>query len=820
MGEGGMGQVYEGVHNTLDRKVAVKILLPRFAYDARFRERFLREAKAASKVRHPNVVQILDFGDTPNGSVYFAMEYLEGRDLRHLLYETGPLPWPRARNLLLQISSALAAAHERGVIHRDLKPANFFISDARGFEDFVKVLDFGIAKIAADSSSENSVAKSLTGTGQVFGTAKYMAPEQAYGSSDDPRVDVYSVGVVAYEILTGQIPFDGSSAFEIITRHVNEPPRPLRELEPSVPAAVEAVVLHALAKKPERRFASMEDLERALSGIPADVGSRGRGAPLSSMLRRRMEQSRPSAAPQPAAIPFPPTRAQATPKKTVPRFAVERAPRPGATPREEPSAATPPAGSPTPTPLPMVAPSLGARSTPAPISMAGQPTPAPIAGQSTPAPAPISIARQSTPVPGASRPTPAPMPAPYEAFGHSETVVAPAPLGPPSGSQPGPAFPSSPGAITSAPSGPQPGPMTQAAPIPEPTAASPITDSQSMSAPGMLGMGNTTGATMVASVYPGDSGHTMTATPTSPSDTSPSGSFLPPDPTTSGSGQIVAPAGPLPGDSPSGSMSEAAAPAASAAGSSATAPIQQTGDPRAATGPLDGYPGPPAAPETDLHELMPPRSGSRLLVGLLGVVGMVLAFTVIVLAFSGDDEPASKTEAKASALVVPPPAVLPSDEPPRPDEPIAEPTAEPSDPTAAAPDPSAGAAEPSDAEPSDAEPSEPTEPPPDEPEEVDDVKSSGVLPEDPKPAATPKPRAPPTDSQLQSRLARKMKRKCKSLGEGKSVTVDLLVGSNGTVLSKKAKGAAGELQKCLLDEAAKAEFNDGTTRTLSFQVDL
>ena len=272
MGAGGMGQVYEGVHDTLDRKVAVKVLLPRFAYDERFRERFLREAKAASKVRHPNVVEILDFGTTPNDSVYFAMEFLEGRDLRILLHQDGPLKWSRARHLLLQMTAAFTAAHEAKIIHRDIKPANFFVLDRHGLRDFIKVLDFGIAKVASDPSREdNSLAQSLTGTGEIFGTAKYMAPEQAFGASDDPRVDVYSLGVVAYEMLTKQVPFKGVSAFEIITRHVNDTPRPLRELVPDIPPAVEAVVLRAMGKKPEDRYASMDALGEAFAAIPVDA---------------------------------------------------------------------------------------------------------------------------------------------------------------------------------------------------------------------------------------------------------------------------------------------------------------------------------------------------------------------------------------------------------------------------------------------------------------------------------------------------------------------------------------------------------------------
>ncbi|MEX1364894.1 MAG: protein kinase [Nannocystaceae bacterium] len=273
LGAGGMGQVYVGTDQTLDRRVAVKVLLRKLADDSRFRERFLREAKAASKIQHPNVVQIIDFGETPAGSVFYAMEHLEGRDLAALLRAEGPLPWSRARHILLQIVQALGATHDRNIIHRDIKPANFFVLEARGHLDFIKLLDFGIAKTAADpSKDERSLAASLTGAGEVMGTAKYMAPEQAYGASDDPRVDVYAVGVVAYEILTGTVPFTGGSVFEILKKHVDEPPRPPRELNPAIPAEVEAIVLRALAKDQASRFASMDELEAALTAVRANAG--------------------------------------------------------------------------------------------------------------------------------------------------------------------------------------------------------------------------------------------------------------------------------------------------------------------------------------------------------------------------------------------------------------------------------------------------------------------------------------------------------------------------------------------------------------------
>ncbi|MCA9708828.1 MAG: serine/threonine protein kinase, partial [Myxococcales bacterium] len=211
-------------------------------------------------------------GDTPTGSVYFVMEYLEGRDLKALLQQTGPLPWPRARHLLLQILAALEAAHAQRIIHRDIKPANCLVVATKEDPEQVKLLDFGIAKVTADPTDQsNSLANSLTNTGEVFGTVKYMAPEQATGVSDDPRSDMYSVGIVAYEMLTGQVPFSGPFAFQIISRHVHEPPRPPRELVARIPPAAEAFVLRALAKQPEHRFGSMGEMRRALAAIPADA---------------------------------------------------------------------------------------------------------------------------------------------------------------------------------------------------------------------------------------------------------------------------------------------------------------------------------------------------------------------------------------------------------------------------------------------------------------------------------------------------------------------------------------------------------------------
>jgi tRNA A-37 threonylcarbamoyl transferase component Bud32 len=273
IGKGGMGHVYEAVHIALDQRVAVKVLHPRYADEERYRERFLQEARAVSRIRHPNVVEIKDFGDTPHGSVYFVMEYLSGKDLGAVLQHQGALPWDRVRPILLQAAGALGAAHAKRIIHRDIKPGNCFLveDEAEGLVDVVKLLDFGIAKVGGESRAD-AHGKGLTDTGEVFGTASYMAPEQALSKPLDARSDVYSLGIMAYEMLVGRVPFTGGSSIEVITQHVRDPPVPLRKHDPKIPVAVEALVLAMIAKAQGDRPESMAALERALRGIAEDAG--------------------------------------------------------------------------------------------------------------------------------------------------------------------------------------------------------------------------------------------------------------------------------------------------------------------------------------------------------------------------------------------------------------------------------------------------------------------------------------------------------------------------------------------------------------------
>jgi serine/threonine protein kinase len=263
IGVGGMGAVYEAEHTVLRKRSAVKVLRNELTRDEIARKRFLREARAASAVVHPNVVAISDCGETPQGRVFLVMELLAGRDLQDLLDVEVRLDWPRTRAILLQVVSALEAAHLQDIVHRDIKPSNCFLADIAGKrdEDVIKVLDFGIAKLSGKLS--DSTAR-LTSTDEIFGTVAYMAPEMALGVSDDPRSDVYAVGVMMYRMLVGELPFSGGTAYQIISQHVGVPPSPPRAKQPTIPEGAEAIVLRALAKDPKHRFSSMQAFAQAL----------------------------------------------------------------------------------------------------------------------------------------------------------------------------------------------------------------------------------------------------------------------------------------------------------------------------------------------------------------------------------------------------------------------------------------------------------------------------------------------------------------------------------------------------------------------------
>jgi tRNA A-37 threonylcarbamoyl transferase component Bud32 len=245
IGTGGMGTVYRGRHQLVGRDVALKFLAPRYARDPSARERFLREARAANRIDHEHIIDITDFGETSDNLVFLVMEYLEGEPLGKAL-ENGPLETRRALTIAWQLATALARAHELDVIHRDIKPDNIFLLQRRG-GDFVKLLDFGLAKVMGEHR--------LTATGKVFGTPEYLAPEQARGDTLTGAADQYSLGCVLYEMLTGELPFEGPSP-EVVLAHLQVLPRPPSQVNPRLPLAheLDQLVLRMLAKHPGERF--------------------------------------------------------------------------------------------------------------------------------------------------------------------------------------------------------------------------------------------------------------------------------------------------------------------------------------------------------------------------------------------------------------------------------------------------------------------------------------------------------------------------------------------------------------------------------------
>jgi serine/threonine protein kinase len=260
IGDGGMGTVYLAEHTTILKKFAIKVLSAELSLREDHVDRFMREARAASMITHPNVVEITDFGMSPDGQPFFVMEYLQGKDLAQVLGEQGPLPWKRARGIMLQVCSALQAAHEQSIVHRDMKPGNVVLVKRGTNSDHVKVLDFGIAKVL----SQEADPRGLTQSGTVVGTPEYMSPEQGWGQPVDHRGDIYALGVLLYELLTGKIPFGGTTMMEILNRHMFEVPD---IKHPNIPEEVGAIVLKAMQKDRALRFQSMNELAAAVEAV-------------------------------------------------------------------------------------------------------------------------------------------------------------------------------------------------------------------------------------------------------------------------------------------------------------------------------------------------------------------------------------------------------------------------------------------------------------------------------------------------------------------------------------------------------------------------
>jgi len=274
LGEGGMGAVYEGEQplGTAKRKVAIKTLHPHLSRDPTIKARFEREVGTVAELEHPNTIQVYDFGASADGILYIVMEFLQGKSLAVILEKEGPMSPDRVERIMRQIGGSLEEAHGRGIVHRDLKPDNVVLVERAGKKDFVKVLDFGIAK---RSHEVDSTERKLTQQGMVLGTPPYMSPEQFAGRAIDGRSDIYSLGVMAYEMLTGRLPFQANTAWEWATQHMTQAPIPIESLAEGLraPEAMRQAIHRALAKAPEERFESVAEFVDAFTGATsAQVG--------------------------------------------------------------------------------------------------------------------------------------------------------------------------------------------------------------------------------------------------------------------------------------------------------------------------------------------------------------------------------------------------------------------------------------------------------------------------------------------------------------------------------------------------------------------
>jgi serine/threonine protein kinase len=290
VGQGGMGAVYEATHTLIGKKVAIKVLLEKYARREAIVQRLVQEAQLASSIRNEHIIDITDSGTTEDGRTFMVMEFLEGESLAECLARETKLPEQRILRIASQASFALAAAHAKGIVHRDIKPENLFLQP-RKEQDFVKVVDFGISKSLRASEEED--APRLTQTGMVLGTPLYMSPEQARGDDElDARVDIYALGVIMYEAATGRVPFAGNNYLSVISQVLNEEPTPIREIRPEISDEFESVVLRAMAKNKADRYPSANDMLADVTALLDDPKHSTERAKITGPRRKQTTQPR------------------------------------------------------------------------------------------------------------------------------------------------------------------------------------------------------------------------------------------------------------------------------------------------------------------------------------------------------------------------------------------------------------------------------------------------------------------------------------------------------------------------------------------------
>jgi serine/threonine protein kinase len=337
LGKGGMGAVYMAEHPVIGSRVAIKFLHPQYATDKKIVDRFFNEARAVNVIGHDNILKILDLNVTEDNRHYFVMEFLHGKPLQSLCRAGTPVPLDVAGPIVLQVCDALGAAHDAGIVHRDLKPDNVYLINLKGKKNFVKVVDFGIAKL----TNVEGVSTGKTQTGMVMGTPAYMSPEQAGGRTQliDARSDIYSVGVMMFQLATGRLPFPGSAFGEVLIGHIQTPPPRPRDLNPAIPEAYETVILRTLQKRQEDRYQSMHELHDAIARVMEQQGISADLPPGDKSEEMETIASRTPSNPGGPRTPSQPGRS------TDPRAAARRSSPPSVRPRPSAPRRTPPARS-------------------------------------------------------------------------------------------------------------------------------------------------------------------------------------------------------------------------------------------------------------------------------------------------------------------------------------------------------------------------------------------------------------------------------------------------------------------------------------------